>query len=205
MTLLFRNLRTLARPAAAAVVAGMVPLACGPADRAATSPADEADLALLELGRVRDLTTGIMVEVPEPGQRFRGVVREESRESSDGVVFVAGMPVLVPGARPGEHITFEVAEIRGRMGFGALLARHGVDPAVRAGAPEPIDRAPRQGGLYRGTVDGRGRLGDGRVRVGGVPIYVPGTEVGETVTFRITQLRGTHGVGERVDADGDGD
>ncbi len=57
----------------------------------------------------------------------------------------------------------------------------------------------REGDRLEVEIDDVGHEGDGITRVGGYTVFVPGTEAGETVEIRITDVKPRFGFAERVD------
>ncbi len=70
-------------------------------------------------------------------------------------------------------------------------------PAVTAGPrTEPL-----VGDVFEGRVTGLGSQGDGRLRLEGSTVYVPGTKEGETVRYRLVRQFERFWIGEKVAAD----
>lgn len=86
----------------------------------------------------------------------------------------------------------------------AAVARPATPAAVAPAAPAAADSArtePREGDVFEGVVNGLGSRGDGRLRLRGKTVYVPGTKEGETVRYRIIQDNDRFLLGERVAAE----
>jgi len=64
----------------------------------------------------------------------------------------------------------------------------------RSFAPKPV----KEGDEIDLTIEAVGEKGDGIGKVQGFVIFVPGTNAGETVKVRITQVRGKSAVGEKI-------
>jgi len=50
------------------------------------------------------------------------------------------------------------------------------------------------------TIEAIAQKGDGIAKVQGFVVFVPGTNQGETIKIRITDVRGRHAIGERVES-----
>ena len=72
--------------------------------------------------------------------------------------------------------------------------------AASSAAPETeVPRTePREGDVFEARVTGLGSKGDGRLNLRGKTVYIPGTQTGETVRFRITRDTGRFLLGERA-------
>ncbi len=129
--------------------------------------------------------------VPAAAQTYTGAV-EGVGTRGDGRVTVEGLPVYVPGAAKGERIVFEIVRRSDRYGTGRLIAKLPTEPA---------DGRPDVGadGLVTGVVEGIGSRGDGRVIVDGLPVYVPGTAVGDRIVFAVERRTDRYGTGRLVE------
>ncbi len=61
-----------------------------------------------------------------------------------------------------------------------------------------IGRPVEEGKEYEVTIDAKGAKGDGIAHVEGFVIFVSGGEVGQTVKIRITSVKRTFALGEKV-------
>jgi len=55
-----------------------------------------------------------------------------------------------------------------------------------------------EGNEYEVTIDAQGTKGDGIAHIEGFVIFVPNAKIGEKIRIKITALRRTFAVGERV-------
>jgi predicted RNA-binding protein with TRAM domain len=104
-----------------------------------------------------------------------------------------GVAALAWGARPGGD------EVRERVMTPAEAVAVGdvEKPAAAAPAGEPPAVPAVQ--VCTGIVDGVGSLGDGRLKVDGVTIYVPGTAKGDRIVFEIVRKGDRFGSGRLVE------
>lgn len=61
-----------------------------------------------------------------------------------------------------------------------------------------IGRPVEEGREYEVTIDAKGAKGDGIAHVEGFVVFVSGGNVGETVKVRITSVKRTFALGEKV-------
>lgn len=61
-----------------------------------------------------------------------------------------------------------------------------------------INRPVEEGKEYEVTIDAQGAKGDGIAHVEGFVIFVAGAKVGEKVRVKITALKRTFAIGEKV-------
>lgn len=138
------------------------------------------------------------------GQIFRGTITDMGREG-DGVSRVDGKVVFVEGAELGEHVEFRVVEDMGRFARAEVVSKSDVP---FESAPAPAERpAPRGvpvvlGDTYDVTVTDRDRRHptvNGVARIDGLVVFVPGTQPGDRVRIRITEVRARSATAEVVD------
>jgi len=80
----------------------------------------------------------------------------------------------------------ERRERRGRFRRGGFRRRNF--------SPKPV----KEGDEIDLVIEAIGEKGDGIGKVQGFVIFVPGTNAGETVKVRITQIRGKSAIGEKI-------
>lgn len=122
----------------------------------------------------------------------------------DGRLRVDGLTVYIPGAQPGERVVFEIIRRDDRYGVARLIEK--LPPAA---AERPVQEPSTQPiatpgtiaatSLSTGVVSGVGSRGDGYVRLGGLPIYVPGTAPGDRIVFEVVRRQERHGIGRLVE------
>lgn len=149
--------------------------------------------------------------VPESdmvGQIFRGTITDMGREG-DGVSRVDGKVVFVEGAELGEHVEFRVIEDMGRFARAEVVSKSDVPfedaPAVATATmerPSPRGVPVELGETYEVTVTDRDRRHptvNGVARIDGLVVFVPGTQPGDRVRIRITDVRARSATGEVVE------
>ena len=129
---------------------------------------------------------------------YKGIVTGTGKKG-DGKVIWRGKTVYITGAKEGDEVTFRVTSEKDSFAFGELVSSR--TPATSTpGAAAPAT-ALAASGVLRGTVEGLGKKGDGRVKVNGKTVYVPGTKVGQSISFRIVDDRGAYAIGALVSSD----
>jgi predicted RNA-binding protein with TRAM domain len=148
---------------------------------------------------VIDATGDEEIEIQE-GARYRVVIEDESRDGVAGVAFIGGMVTFVDGTRPGDVVVVEVTRLKRSVAEAIVVERisEGRSQRKRAERPRDDTRLP-QDTVYHGKVTDMGSKGDGIVRVNNKVVFVPDTEVGDEISFRIREDKGNFAIGERVD------
>ena len=139
---------------------------------------------------------------PLVGHVFRGTIYDTAAEG-DGVIRVDGKVVFVAGALKGEHVEFQITRDAGRFAHAVVLSKSAVPyEEARLALPTPLERpvqtTSRQvmpvtsGQVLDVTItetDRRNPAVDGVARIDGFVIFVPGTQPGDQVRIRITDVR----------------
>ena len=139
---------------------------------------------------------------PLVGQIFRGTIYDTAAEG-DGVIRVSGKVVFVAGAVKGEHVEFQITRDTDRFAHAVVLSKSPVPfaedhltPSVELERPVQTtarrDRPVTSGQMMDVTVtetDRRNPSVDGVARIDGFVIFVPGTQPGDQVRIRITDVR----------------
>ena len=129
----------------------------------------------------------------------------------DGLTHVGGMVVFVPGTREGEKLRVRITEVKsttaqaekigpatGPVETAAARPAAGDSPAP-AGSGDSSRPAPVEVGReYQVTIEEVGSRGDGLTHIEGMVVFVPGTQKGQQVKIRITELKRSSAVGEVV-------
>ncbi len=68
----------------------------------------------------------------------------------------------------------------------------------RGGIMDGIGRPVEEGREYEVTIDAKGAKGDGIAHVEGFVIFIPNVDVGEKIKVKITMVKRTFAIGERV-------
>lgn len=138
------------------------------------------------------------------GQLYRGIVEDMGREG-DGIVRVDGKIVFVEGAALGEDVEFRVLEDMGRFARGVVTRRFEQEappeePAPRMGRP---DQSVTVGLAYEVLITDVDRNNPDTVGVtrleGGLVVFVPGTQPGDRVLIRITNMQRRSATAEVVE------
>ena len=61
-----------------------------------------------------------------------------------------------------------------------------------------IGRPVEEGKEYEVTIDAKGAKGDGIAHVEGFVIFIAGVEVGQTVKVKVTAVKRTFAIGEKI-------
>lgn len=119
---------------------------------------------------------------PLVGEVFRGTVEDVGREG-DGIVRLDGKVVFVEGARLGQVVYFRVEEDVGRFARGVVVDAE----SANAEPMHPVE----VGGIYDVTITERDRREpdvNGVARIDGLVVFVPGTQPGDHVRVRVSEL-----------------
>lgn len=139
-------------------------------------------------------------------ERHTAVVKEMGRHG-DAIVKVEGKVVFLEGAGIGDEVTFTIREDRGTFAIGQLVDRQpgAAQPAAEA-APRDTDEQSADdaivGAQFTLTVTERDRQNpetDGVARIGGLVVFVPGTQPGDVVRVRIVDRAPRFAVSEVVE------
>ncbi len=131
------------------------------------------------------------------GRRYRVRVEDESKDSAAGVARIGGLVTFVNGARKGEILVVEVTRIK-RSTAEAVIVQRTEEEAGRPPEAKPARGKSssadevQAGRVFDVTVDDRDRKDpehDGVAHIGGLVVFVPGTQPGDRVRIRITERR----------------
>ena len=74
-----------------------------------------------------------------------------------------------------------------------------VEEGERRGKGVDLPKPVEVGDIVEITIESVGAKGDGIGKTDGFVIFVPGVKKGETVKVKVTELRKTFGIGEKVE------
>lgn len=164
----------------------------------------EASALDLNLGGVVDAarTPGIR---PQIGRRYRVRLASEAREGADAIARIGGMIAFVSGGRAGETRVVEVTAVKRTTAEAVVVAEAAKSAAPASVAEEkPAVAAEEKPSapavqVYTGVVEGVGSRGDGRLKMDGILVYVPGTAKGDRIAFEIVRRNERFGTGKLVE------
>jgi len=132
-----------------------------------------------------------------PDSVYTSVVTEIGKKG-DAITKINGKVVFLPGAQPGDRVTFRVVEERDSAATGEVLTREPGPVPILLAAPEsrPLMFQPDQ--VYTGKVTDIGKKGDGLTKIGGKVVFLPGAQLGDEVVFRVVSERDTVAQGEVI-------
>ncbi len=138
------------------------------------------------------------------GHRYEVKIFDQAREGTDGIARIGGKITFIPDARIGETLIVEVTRVKNTVAEARIVERLSEPAAAQVPAAAPVD-ATTQGPVLRGIVEDVGSKGDGLVRHEGKVVFLPGTRVGDDVSYKITSDREKFAIGQVVDRHGQAD
>lgn len=149
----------------------------------------------LNLGGVVDAarTPGVR---PQIGRRYLVHLSSEAREGADAIARIGGMIAFVSGGRAGETRVVEVTAVKTTTAEAVVVAEAAKPVEAAAPAEEKPEVPAVQ--VYTGIVEGVGSRGDGRLKIDGIVVYVPGTTKGDRIVFEIVRRNERFGTGKLV-------
>ncbi len=149
----------------------------------------------LNVGQVIDAVDQRDVTAVEGG-RYRVRIDDRAREGAAGVARIGGLVTFVPDTEPGDEVVVEVTRLQRRTADAVVLQRFPPAPVPddeKTEAHAPRDDMPvNVGEEYWVDVTERDRRNpdrNGVARINGLVVFVPGTQPGDRVRIRITELQ----------------
>lgn len=138
----------------------------------------------------------------EVGKTYRAVVTDVGSKG-DGIAHVGGKVVFVPEARRGEDVEFRIVEDLDRFARGELVssaATGGGEVQAQASDEARADDVA-EGRVFDVVVSEKDRKNpdrNGVARIGGLVVFVPGSQPGDRVRIRIVERKSRFAVSEIV-------
>ena len=182
------------------------------------------EMVIVEITRLKERTADAMVikRLPEetiawtpppprparppmfsPDGVYTSVVLELGKKG-DAITKINGKVVFLPGAQPGDRVTFRVVEERDSAATGEVLTREPgpvPEPSAEYSGPRPAMTRPPMftpDAVYTGKVTDIGKKGDALIKVDGKVVFLPGAQLGDEVVFRVVSERDTTAQGEVI-------
>lgn len=136
-------------------------------------------------------------EKPVVGRRYKVRIDSESREGTEGIARIGGLVVFVKEGRPGQDVVIEITRVRSTTAEGVIVKTETGPAPVAVAPPAPV-APPVESAIYTGTVVSVGKYGDGVVKLNNEPVYIPGVQKGDRISYALNERRGKYANGRLI-------